>query len=366
MSGLKKTPLFTEHEKQNGKLIDFVGWNLPIQYQGLKEEHLCVRNHVGLFDVSHMGEIRIKGLHCLEAVEWLTTNHVASLEDNCAQYSLLPNKTGGLVDDLIVYCLKKEQDYLLCVNAANKEKDLAWILENNKNADIVDESDFWAQIAVQGPKAPSLLNDVFSFDYDGSVSPFHFVKKEFNGFNCIIARTGYTGEDGGEIFIPKEGAVQLWQCLLEKGHPYHVQPIGLGARDTLRLEAKLCLYGNEIDETTNPYEATLNYFIKPKHKDFIGKDPIISLKESGLKRKLIGFELIDRGIPRHGYKIFSTENENNEIGYVTSGTHSPSLNKPIGLAYVPVELAKIDTEFLVEIRSKKVKAKVIKTPFINK
>lgn len=357
----KKTPLYDEHIKAGGKMVEFAGWLMPIQYEGLRQEHDQVRNKVGLFDVSHMGEIRIKGPQALETVEWLTTNYVGKLEKGEAQYSLLPNENAGIVDDLIVYCLEKDQDYLLCVNAANRAKDLAWIEAHNKGAEIIDESSQWGQIAIQGPQALSLLEKIFPGI--SQIDSFCFESYDFQGVECLVARTGYTGEDGCEIFVPSGHTATLWQELMLKGQEFDVKPIGLGARDTLRTEMKYSLYGHEINDSTNPFEAGLGWVVKAGKKDFLGKDYLLQVKEEGIKKQLVGFHLLERGIPRQGYKVFSFDNE--EIGEVTSGTMSPSLNESIGIAFVASEFAKIGTEFLIEIRAKKIKAKVIATPFVN-
>lgn len=362
-TNLHKTPLAEEHVKLGARMVDFAGWWMPVQYKGVREEHNNVRTNVGLFDVSHMGEIRVKGPKALETLQWLTTNDVAKLSENEAHYSLLPNENGGLVDDIIVYCLKKDADYLVCVNASNADKDFAWMLKNNKGADITNESSYWGQIAIQGPKALALCDKVFGFKAS-EMKSFCFHHFDYKGFKAIFATTGYTGEKGGEVFIESKGAVTLWQALMAQGEEYGVQPIGLGARDTLRTEYKMSLYGHEIDDTTNPYEAKLGWAIKPAAKDFIGKAPMLKLKEEGLKRQLIGFKMIEKGIPRQGYPLFSFDNK--EIGKVTSGTHSPTLDEPIGIAYISSEFATEGTEFAVDIRGRKVKAKVCKTPFVTK
>lgn len=358
---MKKTPLYDEHLKLNARMVEFAGWNMPIQYKGLIEEHQAVRSHVGLFDVSHMGEVRVKGSKALETLEWLTTNSVEKLNDNEAQYSLLPNHQGGLVDDIIVYCLKKNEDYLVCVNASNKDKDFQWMVKNNKGADITDESDRWGQIAVQGPNALELLSRVLNTDVK-SMKPFTVKHFEFQGGAGMLATTGYTGERGGELFIEAPQAAALWQELLKKGADLGVQAIGLGARDTLRTEMKYSLYGHEIDDTTNPYAAGLGWVIKAQTKEFLGKASMVQSKDQG--SKLIGFKMLEKGIPRQGYKLKSFDSK--EIGAVTSGTHSPSLNEPIGIAYIAAPYSSEGTEFYVDIRGRNVKAKVVKTPFVQK
>lgn len=359
---MKKTPLSEEHVKLGARMVDFAGWWMPVQYIGLREEHKCVRENVGLFDVSHMGEIRVKGPHALSTLQWLTTNDVSKLESGQAHYSLLPNETGGLVDDIIVYCLIKNEDYLVCVNASNKDKDFKWMIEHNKDADITDESEKWAQIAIQGPKAHQLTERIFPGTL-GKMQNFEIKPAKFNKYQVLIASTGYTGEKGCEVFVENTGAVELWNQLLEKGKDLNVQAIGLGARDTLRTEMKYSLYGNEIDDKVNPYAAGLGWVIKPQAKDFVGKSAILNQKEAGLKSKLVGFRMLDKGIPRHDYQVFSANN--NLIGKVTSGTHSPSLDEPVGIAYVENSFSAIDSEIFIDIRGRKVKAKVCPTPFVK-
>lgn len=362
---LLRTPLYEDHLKAKAKMVPFAGWEMPVQYIGLREEHDNVRKNVGLFDVSHMGEIFIRGTNSLQLLEWLTTNDVAKLENGEAQYSLLPNNDGGLVDDIIIYCLKKNEEYLVCVNASNKDKDFAWMTKNNKFASttqIIDESPKWGQIAVQGPKATQLLSQVFKKEIE-QMRPFTFFETNFHGHRCIVALTGYTGERGGEVFIEASGASLLWNSLLETGLPLHVMPIGLGARDTLRTEMKYSLYGHEIDDTTNPYASGLGWVIKPQKKDFIGKAAMVAGKEKGLPLTLVGFKLLDKGIPRQGYSLFSFDNR--EMGKVTSGTLSPTLNESVGIGFVFKDQSKEGTEFWVDIRGRKAKAVVVKTPFVH-
>ncbi|MCB9025992.1 MAG: glycine cleavage system aminomethyltransferase GcvT [Bdellovibrionaceae bacterium] len=359
---MQKTPLHQNHIELGARMVEFAGWSMPIQYKGLREEHMCTRTQVGIFDVSHMGEIRISGERAEETAEWLTSNYVGRLENGQAQYSLLTNENGGIVDDVIVYCVEKGKDYFICVNASNTNKDFAWMQEHNKGAKISNESPFWGQIAVQGPKAMDLIEDIFGEEVK-KIPSFYFSNTQWQGAHCMIARTGYTGEDGCEIFISAEKALLLWKTLLEQGAKYHIQPIGLGARDTLRTEMKYSLYGHEIDDHRNPYEAGLGWVVKPQQKDFIGKNKIVAKKEEGLKNKLVGFKMLDKAIPRQEYKVFSLEE--NEIGFVTSGTMSPCLNEGIGIAYVLQEFADEGTEFLIQIRQKKWKAQVVKTPFVK-
>jgi aminomethyltransferase len=360
---MKKTPLYDEHVQLGARIVEFAGWQMPIQYSNLKDEHLNVRTNVGLFDVSHMGEFRVKGPKALETLQWLTTNNVAALEEDQAQYSLLPNKNGGLVDDIIVYCLKKNEDYLVCVNAANVEKDWKHFQENNKGAELTNESSRWGQIAVQGPKAFALLDAVLKINAS-TMKPFTLKKLNWNGYSAIFATTGYTGEKGGEIFIEAKGTPELWRSLLQYGKDYGVLPIGLGARDSLRTEMKMSLYGHEIDDQSIPFEASLGWAVKPQAKDFLGKDAMLKAKEAGLTRSLIGFKMLERGIPRQGYTLHDENGQ--QIGIVTSGTHSPSLDEPIGIGYVRPEFAAPGSVFYVDIRGKKIKATACKTPFLAK
>jgi aminomethyltransferase len=368
-SAPQRTPLAAVHELLGARMVDFAGWWMPVQYRGLKEEHLSVRSGVGLFDVSHMGEFRVSGPNSLETLQWITTNDVSKLAAGEAHYSLFPNEAGGIVDDLIVYCVKPGEEYFLCVNAANIEKDFAYVKANNRGAILKNESAEWGQIAVQGPKALALLDRLFpkgagAVGAPSSMKSFTFSEFAWGGTNVIVARTGYTGEDGAEVFVPARKTVDLWNELLEKGKDLGVEPIGLGARDTLRTEMKYSLYGHEIDDTSNPYEAGLGWVTKPLAKDFLGKAPIVAVKEKGLKRKLIGFELIDRGIPRQGYELKTPEGE--VIGVCTSGTMSPLTGVSIGIGYVTVPYSSDGTEIAVDIRGKSVKAKVRPTPFIDK
>lgn len=357
---LKHTPLKARHEDLGAKMVPFAGWLMPVQYQGLREEHLKVRSDLGLFDVSHMGEIRVKGPKALETVQWLTSNDVGKLESGKAQYSLFINEKGGVVDDLIVYCLKKNEDYLLCVNAANTDKDWEFVQKYNRGAEIENESSKWGQIAVQGPKAISLLEELFPGVSE--LKGFELREVNWQGTGCIVARTGYTGEDGAEIFVPWNKTQALWDELLEKGKPFGVTPVGLGARDTLRTEMKYPLYGHELSDEMNPYSAGLGWVIKPDAKDFVGKTELLEGKKKALQTKLVGFIMKDKGIARAGYPIVDAGGQ--AVGVVTSGTPSPSLAENIGIGYVPKSLSEEGAEIFVEIRGRKVKAQVVKTPFV--
>ncbi len=362
MSNIKKTPLNQIHKDLGGRMVDFAGWQMPVQYEGLRQEHNAVRKNVGLFDVSHMGEIRAKGPNALKTVEWLTTNLVSQLESGQAQYTLLPNDKGGVVDDLIVYCIEKDADYLLCVNASNKNKDLEWVIENNQGADIIDESDYWGQIALQGPRATNVMKVVMP-DVPENLPSFEFATVKFEGETCYVARTGYTGEDGFEVFVPATKTVALWKSFMEKGAAENIAPCGLGARDTLRTEMRFPLYGNEIDDTTNPYQAGLGWVTKTKNKDFLGKSVIMEGKKA-LTQKLVGIVMADRGIARAGYPLYSKEGA--EIGRVTSGTPSPSTGDNIGIAYINKDYSDLGAEVFVGIRGRQLRAKVVKTPFVQR
>lgn len=361
---IQSTPLKEEHIRLGAKMVDFAGWYMPVEYSGIRDEHMHVRTQVGLFDVSHMGEIRVKGPKALATLQALTSNDVSLIGNGKAQYNLLMNENGGIVDDLIVYCIEKERDYLVCVNAANTNKDWDWFVAHNRGAELTNESSNWGQIAVQGPKAVQHLCSIFG-EALAKITTFHFAPVMFENVLCYFARTGYTGEDGFEIFVPAQKTVALWQRLLEtKGDTdIQVKPIGLGARDTLRTEMKYSLYGQEIDDTTNPFEAGLGWVVKPDAKDFIGKEKVLAVKASGLKKKLVGFKLIDKGIARHDYKVLSIDNR--EIGKVTSGTLSPSLGVSIGVAYVATENAALGQQILIDIRGRGAKAEIVATPFVS-
>lgn len=362
MSDVKRTALAEEHEKLDARMVEFAGWYMPIQYTNIKEEHSIVRSKIGLFDVSHMGEVFFRGPKAVDSLQKMTSNDVSKLEDGKAQYSLILNEEGGVVDDIIIYCLKKNEEYMVCVNAANVKKDFDWFQKYNDSADISNESEAWSQIAIQGKSSPELMAEIFGSEIK-ETSYFGFEVKDYHGSKAIVARTGYTGEDGYEVFIENNGVAELWRELLDKGFNYQASAIGLGARDTLRTEMKYSLYGHEITDETNPYEAGLGWVVKPAKGDFIGRDKAVAAKEAGIKRKLVGFIVEDRGIPREGYKVFSADGQ--EIGYVTSGTQSPSLAKAIGIAYVSVGFENIGNDIFVEIRGRKVKAVIAKTPFVD-
>ncbi|MFH1829680.1 MAG: glycine cleavage system aminomethyltransferase GcvT [Pseudomonadota bacterium] len=358
----RKTPLYDEHVRLGGKMVDFAGWQMPVQYSGVMQEHRAVRNAAGLFDVSHMGQIEVTGPGATDCVQYLTTNNVKKLIDYQAQYSILCNERGTVIDDIIVYRFNPER-YIIVVNASNAQKDFAWCKSHIKgNAQIRDVSDDYALLAFQGPKAAEILSDISDADLT-KIATYHFCEGLVADKKCIIARTGYTGEDGFEIFMSPKDAPIIWQSIIEKGKPLGALPVGLGARDTLRMEMKYSLYGHEITEDTNPLEAGLGWVVKLKPPDdFIGKNAIIKIKEQGPTRSLVGFKMIDAGIPRQGYPIIVAGKKD---GIVTSGTMSPTLSCAIGIGFVPTDAGQVGTEISVDIRGLPRKAVVVETPFIN-
>lgn len=369
MGNLKRTPLFPEYVSSGAKTIDFGGWDLPVQFSGIKHEHRTTRTKAGLFDVSHMGEIIVKGPKSLAFLQKVVTSDISKLTPKRAQYSLMCYENGGTVDDFLIYMME-ESHYLLVVNAANTEKDYAWLMEQNdyKETELTIEnvSANYAQMALQGPKAEQILQTLtktnleeikfFRFEY-----PVYFSHIEAG---AIVSRTGYTGEDGFEIYIDQASGRALWNLILEAGKDEGLEPIGLGARDTLRFEVNLPLYGQELSKDISPIEAGLTFAVKvDKQEDFIGKEALQRQIKTGPKRKLVGIEMIDKGIPRHGYEVF---HHDNNIGFITSGTQSPTLQKNIGLALIDAEFAEQGTELVIQIRKRKLKAVVIKTPFYKK
>lgn len=360
---MKATALTNKHISLGAKMVPFAGYNMPVSYSGLNEEHQAVRSSVGVFDVSHMGEFILKGPHALDLIQKVTSNDASVLTDGKAQYSCLPNKDGGIVDDLIVYKIDS-QTYMLVVNASNIEKDWNWIKQNDAwNVDMKNISDDTSLLAVQGPNAMAALQKLTDVKL-ADIPYYAFVKGKFNGVdNVVISNTGYTGAGGFELYFENQHAEKMWDAIFEAGKEFDIKPIGLGARDTLRLEMGFCLYGNDIDDTTSPIEAGLGWITKFT-KDFTNKANIEQHKLQGVKKKLVGFEMIDRGIPRHDYQIADASGK--IIGKVSSGTQSPSLNKAIGLGYVETAFAKADTEIFILIRDKAIKAKVSKIPFLKK
>ncbi|MBG16512.1 MAG: glycine cleavage system protein T [Crocinitomicaceae bacterium] len=357
---MKSTALSQVHIDLGAKMVPFAGYNMPVQYEGVNVEHETVRSGVGVFDVSHMGEFILKGPGALDLIQKVSSNDASKLFPGRAQYSCLPNLDGGIVDDLLIYMLD-EQEYLLVVNASNIEKDWNWIVSHNSfDVQMTNVSDKWSLLAVQGPKASDVLQHLTDVDLN-QVKYYHFTKGVFAGVdNVILSATGYTGSGGFELYIPNEVANQVWSKLFEVGEPYGIKPIGLAARDTLRLEMGFCLYGNDINDSTSPLEAGLGWITKFS-KEFINSAQLKLQKENGVSKKLVGFELVDRGIPRNGYQI--NDSNGKSIGFVTSGTMGPSVKKAIGLGYVDVEFANENQEVFLEIRNKQVAARIVKFPF---
>lgn len=360
---MKNTALTHIHEQLGAKMVPFAGYNMPVQYEGVNIEHETVRNGVGVFDVSHMGEFLLSGPKALDLIQKVTTNDASVLTVGKAQYSCLPNEDGGIVDDLIIYKMKEDQ-YLLVVNASNIEKDWNWISsKNDMGVDMRNISEEYSLLAIQGPKAVEAMQSLTSVDLS-AIKYYHFEVADFAGVeHVIISATGYTGSGGFEIYAKNDQIEQIWTRVFEAGAAFGIKPIGLAARDTLRLEMGFCLYGNDINDSTSPLEAGLGWITK-FNKDFTNSEALKKQKGEGVTRKLVGFELTERGIPRHDYEI--ADKEGNVIGIVTSGTMSPSLNKGIGLGYVPTDLAAADSEIFIRIRNKDIPAKVVKLPFYKK
>ena len=360
---MKNTPFTQKHIALGAKMAEFAGYNMPISYSGINDEHAAVRNNAGVFDVSHMGEFIVKGENALDLIQRVTSNDVSKITDGQAQYGCLPNEEGGIVDDLIVYCLEFNKAYMIVVNASNIEKDWNWISKyNTKGVEMHNISDKTCLLAIQGPNATKILQPLVDTDIM-NLKYYTFTRGKFAGVeNVLVSATGYTGSGGVEIYFEdKDGAAdKIWDAIFEIGTPQGIKPIGLGARDTLRLEMGYCLYGNDIDDTTSPLEGGLGWITKFT-KDFTAKEILAKQKAAGVTRKLVGFEMIDRGIPRHYYLI--KDAAGNAIGQVTSGTQAPSLGKAIGMGYVAVAHASVDSEIFIDIRNTLVKAKVVKAPF---
>ncbi len=372
---LKRTPLYQAHVKAGARMVPFGGWEMPVQYTGIVEEHRTVRSAVGLFDVSHMGEFEVEGPKALGALQLLTTNDVAALQPGHVQYSVLCYTNGMVVDDLTVYRLADDR-FMLTVNAGNIDKDWAWVTEITVNAGNIDKDWAWVTehgggarwrnasastglVAVQGPKAEALVGGLADQDVT-KLGYYRFARGAVAGVATLISRTGYTGEDGFELYAPAGETERLWAALLDAGRAHGVAPIGLGARDTLRLEMKYALYGNDIDETTNALEAGLGWVVKPAKGEFIGRDALEKIRAEGLKRKLVGIEMVDRAVARHGYPVLK---DGRPVGIVTSGSYGPSVDKYIAMAYVETPLASVGTELAVEIRGQAKAARVVRTPF---
>ncbi len=360
---MKNTALSQKHIALGAKMVPFAGYNMPVSYTGLNDEHATVRNSVGVFDVSHMGEFILKGDNALALIQKVTSNDASVLVDGKAQYSCLPNNDGGIVDDLIVYRIN-EKTYMLVVNASNIDKDWNWIKQHDTfGVDMQNISEKTSLLAIQGPDAMATLQKLTDINL-AEIPYYSFVKGKFNGIdNVVVSNTGYTGAGGFEIYFDNEHAIDMWDSIFDAGKEFGIKPIGLGARDTLRLEMGFCLYGNDIDDTTSLIEAGLGWITKFT-KDFTNRAAIEKQKTEGVTKKLVGFEMVDRGIPRHDYQI--ADAQGNIIGKVTSGTQSPTLNIAIGMGYVNKEFAKADTEIFIIIRDKAIKAKVAKMPFLKK
>ena len=359
---MMKTALTDKHEALGAKMVPFAGYQMPVSYSGIKEEHMAVRNGVGIFDVSHMGEFLIKGEGALDLIQYITTNDASKLIDGKVQYTCMPNYDGGIVDDLLVYRLAADI-YLLVVNASNISKDWDWISKHNTfNAELENISDRTTLLAVQGPKAMDVMAKLTNMDVE-SMKYYTFSKGKFAGIdNVLVSATGYTGSGGYEVYLRNESASIVWDALFESGKEFDIKPIGLGARDTLRLEMGFCLYGNDIDENSSPIEAGLGWITK-FNKEFINSEELKKQKEQGVHEKLVGFELLEKGIPRKDYEIVNEQSK--AIGKVTSGTMSPSLGIAIGLGYLKVGYSQAESEIFIKIRNNLVRAKVVKLPFYS-
>lgn len=360
---MKRTKLYSFHLKSGAKIIEFFSWEMPLEYRGIIDEHLAVRTRAGLFDVSHMGEISVAGKDALAFLQYLTPNDVSLLSPGHAQYTALTTPQGTFVDDLLIYCLSSDE-YLLVVNAANTDKDFQWV-QNHAPGFIIrveNQSDLYTQLALQGPLAQQILQPLTDIRLE-EVKSFWFSRGRVAGEEALVSRTGYTGEDGFEIYTLSLNPGAIWEAILESGKNLGILPVGLGARDTLRLEAKLMLYGNDIDETTTVLEADLRWLVKFKKGDFLGREVLLKQQEEGLRRKIVGFELLERGIARPHYPVYIN---GKKVSEVRSGTFSPYLRKSIGLVYLPIEYTEVGVEFEIGIREKKVKARVVPTPFYKR
>lgn len=364
MSELLKTPLHEWHVRHGGRMVDFAGWHMPVQFAGVVEEHTAVRERAGLFDVSHMGEIRLRGRDALDNVQRLTVNDAGKLAVGRAQYTAMTDESGGIIDDLLVYRVA-EDDYLLVVNAGTTGKDFAWIARHVEgDVELVNESAEWGQLALQGPRAEAVLARVLP-DVDlAAIRYYGFVVIPFGGATAIVSRTGYTGEDGFEVYLPAPQSPALADAILAAGASEKVMPVGLGARDTLRLEAGMLLYGNDMDETRSPIEAGIRWTVKPDKGEFIGRDVLVRQMSEGTAECLVGIRMLERGIPRHGYGLHAVDGA--RVGELTSGTFSPTLKEGIGLGYVAVDQAGEGNRLAVDIRGKQIGATVVKPPFYRR
>jgi aminomethyltransferase len=355
-----RTPLHDAHVAAGARMVEFAGFDMPVRYTGTLDEHGAVRQRVGIFDVSHMGEVTFEGPRALEALNRLVTNDLSACEDGQAQYNCICLPDGGIIDDTVIY-RRSAEDLLVCVNASNRDKDFSWLSEHGagEGVRVTDRGDEYAQIALQGPRADAVLSTMTNLRLD-QLGQFRFADTQVLDRSALVARTGYTGERGFELFLPASDAMRLWEALLHAGEVHGLRPCGLGARDTLRLEMKYCLYGNDIDEGTTPLQAGLGWAVKLKKGEFIGREALLAEKEAGIPRRLVGFEVTGRGIARHGYPILKA---GEVVGEVTSGTQSPSLARAIGMGYVPTPLRKSGTELEIDVRGRAVPARVVKTPF---
>ena len=361
---MKSTPFTQKHIALGAKMAEFAGYNMPISYSGINDEHQAVRKSAGVFDVSHMGEFILKGANALDLIQRVTTNDASKLTAGKAQYSCMPNEEGGIVDDLLVYCIEENKVYMIVVNASNIEKDWNWMQKHNdKGVEMHNISDDTCLLAVQGPNATKILQSLTDMDIL-NLKYYTFTKGKFDGVdNVVVSATGYTGAGGVEIYFENKNGVaeKIWDSIFKAGEAQGIKPIGLAARDTLRLEMGFCLYGNDIDDTTSPLEAGLGWITKLGKEKFTSKEIFQKQKEEGIKRKLVGFEMIDKGIPRHHYEI--CDKDGKKVGYVTSGTQSPSLGKAIGMGYVDMAYSAIDSAIYIKVRDKQLQAKVVKMPF---
>jgi aminomethyltransferase len=363
----KRTPLHDEHVAAGGRMVPFAGFVMPVQYSSLTEEHLAVRSRAGIFDVSHMGEVFVRGPRALDFIQLISCNDHGKLAIGRAQYTGLMYPQGTFVDDLLVHRLADEE-FLLVVNAANTDKDFAYLREladGEPGVEVENQSEQWAQIAVQGPLAQEILQPLTAADL-AAVKYYRFTWGEVVGHRALVARTGYTGEDGFEVYLAARAAPELWRALLVEGGPKGLLPAGLGARDTLRLEAGMPLYGNDIDDTTTPLEAGLDWIVKLDKGDFIGRDVLERQREAGVERRLIGFELLAPGIARHGHPVVLGEDDSEPVGHVTSGTRLPSVGKSMGMAYLPVDATQLGREFFIDIRDRRARARVVELPFYSR
>jgi aminomethyltransferase len=361
---LKRTPLYEQHKALGAKLVEFSGWEMPVQYSGILAEHEAVRTHAGLFDVSHMGEFKVEGAQALPFLQYLVPNDVARLAIGQALYTQLCLPNGNTIDDMLIYHLA-DNHYMLVVNPGNIEKDFAWVVEQSKkfkDVNVINQSDTTALLALQGPVAQAILQPLTEVDL-GSIAYYHFQPGMVDSVNCLISRTGYTGEDGFELYCPPVDVVKLWNDLLAAGKAQGLLPAGLGARDTLRLEAGMCLYGHELDEQTNPLEANLGWTVKLNKGDFIGLDALLAVKQQGLKRKLVGMEMLERGIPRGGYAIYANDQP---IGIVTSGAPGPTVHKNIAMGYVDIAHAVAGQLVQLDIRGRRLAAQIVALPFYKR